>query len=53
MKLHLVTFVTSKTRESINVSTIAIVHSFLNGHLSEAFMIDAKYIKMTGLQDLY
>ena len=24
---------------------------FLNGHLSEASMIDSKYIKMTGLQD--
>ena len=25
----------------------------LNGHLSEASVIDSKYIKMTGLQDFY
>ena len=26
---------------------------FLNGHLSEVFVFDSKYIKMTGLQDFY
>ena len=26
---------------------------FLNGHLSEASVINSKYIKMTGLQDFY
>ena len=38
--------------ETINVSTIAVIHFFfLNGYLSEAYVIDIKYIKMTGLQD--
>ena len=27
--------------------------NFLNGHLSEASVIDSKYIKMTELQDFY
>ena len=26
---------------------------FLNGHLSESYVIDSKYIKITGLQDFY
>ena len=34
-------------------STIAVIHYFLNGHLSEASVIDSKYNKMTGLQDVY
>ena len=34
------------TRETINVLTIAVI-------LSEAFVIDSKYIKMTGLQNFH
>ena len=40
-----------KKRETINVSTIAVIHYFFNGHLSEASVIDFKYIKMKGMQD--
>ena len=40
-----------ETRETINGSTIAVIHIFLNGHLSEASVINSKYIKMTGLQN--
>ena len=39
--------------KTINPSTIAVIHYFLNGHLSEASVTDAKYIKMTGLQGFY
>ena len=42
----------NETRETINVSTIALIHHF-NGDLSEASVINAKYIEMTGLQDFY
>ena len=31
------------TRETINVSTIALIHYFFLGHLSEASVIDFKY----------
>ena len=41
------------TTETINVSIIAVIHFFSNGHLSEVSVIDSKYIKMTGLQDFY
>ena len=41
------------TRETINVSAIAVIDYFLTGYLSEASVIDSKYIKMTGLQDFY
>ena len=40
-------------KKTINVSTIAVILIFLDGHLSEASVIDSKYIKMTGLQDFY
>ena len=40
-----------RTRETINVSTKAVIHIFLNGYLSEASVIDSKYIKMKRLQD--
>ena len=39
--------------KTINPSTIAVIRYFFNGHLSETSVIDAKYIKMTGLQDFY
>ena len=39
--------------KTINPSTIAVIHYFFNGHLSETSVIDAKYIKITGLQDFY
>ena len=41
------------TKERINVSTIAVTHNFLKGHLSETSVIDSKYIEMTGLQGFY
>ena len=47
---------TIRTRETINVSAIAVFHNlsyFVIGHLSEASVIDSKYIKMAGLQDFY
>ena len=37
----------------IDVSTIAVIHYFLNEHLFEGSVIESKYIKMTGLQDFY
>ena len=45
----------SHTRETINVSTIAVIHYFLNvnGHLSGASVNDSKYVKMIRLQDFY
>ena len=36
-------------RQTFQQSRLFII--FLNGHLSEASLIDSKYIKMTGLQD--
>ena len=42
--------VSKKQGKTINVSTIAVIHYFLNGHLSEASVIDSRYIKMTELQ---
>ena len=38
-------------RQTFQQSRLLII--FLNGHLSEASLIDSKYIKMTGLQDFY
>ena len=35
-----------ETRETINVSTVIV---YLNEYLSEASVINSKYIKMTGL----
>ena len=44
----------NQTGETINFLTIAVIHFFFhNGHLSEASVIDSKYIDMTGLQDFY
>ena len=43
-----------ETRETINVSTISVIH-FFNGYLSEASVIDSRYVlesllnKATGL----
>ena len=43
----------STTRQTINVSTIAIVHYFSLWTSSEASVIDSNYIKMSGRQDFY
>ena len=52
-QVWLINFNAILTREMIDVSTIAVIHYFLNEHLFEGSVIESKYIKMTGLQDFY